>query len=396
MSRAPSPIVLPPAKRIPKLVSEYLTPPDTLFTFEFDTYDIDESFLLKNIVGHIFLRMMQDTDWRGGGEIGSTSSSSSSNICGLASPEHHGTLATFIHLVCNHYRNNPYHNFQHAVNVLHSTYILLHRAHYLPRIPPAFVFATLIAALCHDVDHPGNTNSYEIHSNSALAMLYNDNSVLENHHCHLTFTLLEQSGLKNVLLNTVGVDGYRACRQVIIACILGTDMSKHSELLRTFEAATALVPAAAAAAPAVGAGANDIRDDSDDGEEKGGSVFGTEEAVLLLKCVVHFADLSNGTKHFEAVHFWSTKISEEFWIQSLHEEQLGLPSLSFMKARDPLSMCVNELMFLRNHVLPMWEGWVRKCPDMHFLVEAIQRNIREWEALEQDYRHTHEIHSLTF
>ena len=34
--------------------------------------------------------------------------------------------------------------------------------------------AALIAAVLHDVDHPGKTNSYLVNSNSPLASLYND------------------------------------------------------------------------------------------------------------------------------------------------------------------------------------------------------------------------------
>jgi hypothetical protein len=34
----------------------------------------------------------------------------------------------------------------------------------------------LIAAICHDLDHDGFTNSFHIHSQSALAQQYNDKS----------------------------------------------------------------------------------------------------------------------------------------------------------------------------------------------------------------------------
>lgn len=41
------------------------------------------------------------------------------------------------------------------------------------------VLALMIASLCHDVDHPGNTNSFEINTSSELALIHNDLSVLE-------------------------------------------------------------------------------------------------------------------------------------------------------------------------------------------------------------------------
>ena len=36
------------------------------------------------------------------------------------------------------------------------------------------VVSSLIAAVVHDVDHPGKTNAYLINSGSKLALLYND------------------------------------------------------------------------------------------------------------------------------------------------------------------------------------------------------------------------------
>jgi len=53
------------------------------------------------------------------------------------------------------------------------------------------VLAILIAAAIHDVEHTGTTNSFHILSNSELALLYNDKSVLENHHLHTAFKLIQ-------------------------------------------------------------------------------------------------------------------------------------------------------------------------------------------------------------
>lgn len=42
------------------------------------------------------------------------------------------------------------------------------------------VFALFVASLCHDIDHRGTTNSYQVASNSVLASLYSsEGSVLE-------------------------------------------------------------------------------------------------------------------------------------------------------------------------------------------------------------------------
>jgi cAMP-specific phosphodiesterase 4 len=47
----------------------------------------------------------------------------------------------------------------------------------------------IIASAVHDVDHPGNNNPFEVATQSRLAILYNDKSVLENHHIATTFMI---------------------------------------------------------------------------------------------------------------------------------------------------------------------------------------------------------------
>jgi hypothetical protein len=98
-------------------------------------------------------------------------------------------LLAFAGEVMLHYKDNPYHNFTHAVQVLWSTHVLLH-GEAGARLGPQTRLALLISALCHDLDHPGHTNGFEIATGSDLAMLYSDDSVLERHHAALTFHLM--------------------------------------------------------------------------------------------------------------------------------------------------------------------------------------------------------------
>ena len=48
----------------------------------------------------------------------------------------------------------------------------------------------LLAAAIHDFDHPGFTNSFLIATGDPLAILYNDRSVLENHHVASAWKLM--------------------------------------------------------------------------------------------------------------------------------------------------------------------------------------------------------------
>ncbi len=45
--------------------------------------------------------------------------------------------------------------------------------------------------MCHDVEHTGHNNAFEVSSSSELALTYHDVSVLENHHAAVSFKLLK-------------------------------------------------------------------------------------------------------------------------------------------------------------------------------------------------------------
>ena len=49
----------------------------------------------------------------------------------------------------------------------------------------------LFAAAVHDFEHTGTTNNFHVQTKSRLAMIYNDRSVLENHHLSVAFRLLQ-------------------------------------------------------------------------------------------------------------------------------------------------------------------------------------------------------------
>jgi hypothetical protein len=77
----------------------------------------------------------------------------------------------------------------------------------------------LLAAMCHDLEHPGLTNAYQVKTRSPLALRYHDSSVLENHHACVGFTLLERAGL---LVRLSGGE-YGEVRKSFVAAILATD-----------------------------------------------------------------------------------------------------------------------------------------------------------------------------
>jgi hypothetical protein len=64
---------------------------------------------------------------------------------------------------------------------------------------------------------------------SELALMYNDESVLENHHLAVAFKLLQNEGC-DIFVN-LGKKQRQTLRKMVIDMVLSTDMSKHMSLL---------------------------------------------------------------------------------------------------------------------------------------------------------------------
>ena len=92
---------------------------------------------------------------------------------------------------------------------------------------------------------------------------------MENHHCRLTFDLLEDSGL----LDPLPPDAVRGLRATMIEAILATDISRHSALLEQLRAR---------AETGIKAGA---------GGDAGRALPPQEERTLLVAAALHAADL---------------------------------------------------------------------------------------------------------
>ena len=66
----------------------------------------------------------------------------------------------FLRLVRSLYIHNDYHNYQHAVDVLQSTFFILTTGSFVEKSCDLEVFSLLLASYCHDIRHPGCSNQF--------------------------------------------------------------------------------------------------------------------------------------------------------------------------------------------------------------------------------------------
>lgn len=115
-------------------------------------------------------------------------------------------LVNYLRRVEEHYQSaNPYHNSTHAADVVQSINVLLAS----PALDGVFtdleVLAALFASAIHDVDHPGFTNHFLVNTGHQLAIMYNDESVLEHHHLAVAFQLLQVPSFLSLSLSGKGM-----------------------------------------------------------------------------------------------------------------------------------------------------------------------------------------------
>jgi len=134
---------------------------------------------------------------------------------------------------------NPYHNFAHACDVTQMVFHLLSEAStsrstlMASLLTPLHELCLLVAALCHDLEHPGTSNAFQANVVSELAVLYNDQSPLENHHSACGFRILLSEDTN--IFKGLSAEQWAFARKAISHVILHTDMSKHAALLHSFQ-----------------------------------------------------------------------------------------------------------------------------------------------------------------
>lgn len=279
------------------------------------------------------------------------------------------------------YKRVPYHNFHHAFCVLQFTLALLSHceADDQALLPPREVFTVLLTALCHDVNHPGTNNAFQIKSKSPLATRYNDSSVLENHHAALTFAMIRSDGGCNVFEHWPEEETQRA-RHILVDSILGTDMAVHGKLVEELEGRARRmrcqqgpVDECAAASPddPVGTKASTI---------KAYDLSAPADRVHFYRILIHAADIANTVRPFATSFPLALAVCEELASQARMEQELGLDVTQFMLFPTAESVCRGEVGFITRVARPYWVLLGELYPGFAGLVQVADSNAERWQA----------------
>ncbi|XP_053728749.1 cGMP-inhibited 3',5'-cyclic phosphodiesterase 3A-like isoform X1 [Synchiropus splendidus] len=278
----------------------------------------------------------------------------------------------YFHALENGYRDIPYHNRIHATDVLHAVwYLTTQPVPGLPRlltdnglhtdsngitpgatgfltskmtpvleegfstlsalIPGLELMALYVAAAMHDYDHPGRTNAFLVATSAPQALLYNDRSVLENHHAASAWNLFMSRPEFNFLVNLEHVE-FKRFRFLVIEAILATDLKKHFDFLAEFNAK--------------------VGDDGVNGIDWSNE----NDRLLVCQMCIKLADVNGPLKCKELHLQWTEGIVNEFYEQGDEEASLGLPISPFMDRSAPQLAKLQE-SFITHIVGPLCSSY---------------------------------------
>ncbi|XP_055335468.1 cGMP-inhibited 3',5'-cyclic phosphodiesterase 3A-like isoform X3 [Paramacrobiotus metropolitanus] len=286
----------------------------------------------------------------------------------------------YFHTLEMGYRDKPYHNRIHAADVLHGVYFLSSQPipgfiqipwHDTPKVPktrpnsadvsagdalpnlrlqyangsaendiygimgcnlpPLELMALYAAAAMHDYDHPGRTNAFLVATNAPQAVLYNDRSVLENHHAAAAWRLLLCKPEFNWLCHLEKAE-WKRFRYLVIEAVLATDLKRHFEIIAEFNSKAS--------------------DDDAPGLDW------TNETDRLMACqmCIKLADINGPCKRKDLHLQWTYRITEEFFEQGDEEASLGLPISPYMDRNNPQLARLQE-SFINHLVAPLCNAY---------------------------------------
>eukprot|EP00929_Paragymnodinium_shiwhaense_P001806 TRINITY_DN102015_c0_g1_i1.p1 TRINITY_DN102015_c0_g1~~TRINITY_DN102015_c0_g1_i1.p1 ORF type:complete len:931 (-),score=177.56 TRINITY_DN102015_c0_g1_i1:206-2998(-) len=289
------------------------------------------------------------------------------------------TLQRFVAGCEKEYLPNPFHNFAHAADVCHGTWRMMRLIGSDAFLTELESFALMIAAVGHDLGHPGVNNPFLIEVGHTLALQYNDKSPCENMHCAKLYNVIASP--ENNVFKDLSKEQYKDVRKCIVEGILHTDMISHGAMvkdlqmmyqmnLEVFTEKPVAAEVSTVAPPAVAG--------TEMPECLGMEIFSeSENKVTIINCILHAADVSNPCRAWDVTHSWAQTCLEEFFAQGDQEKMLGIP-VQFLNDRDKLNRPNSQIGFIEFMIAPFFAAQIRLFHGMHQYGDHLGANIQTW------------------
>ncbi|KAG9104565.1 3',5'-cyclic-nucleotide phosphodiesterase [Ceratobasidium sp. 370] len=282
------------------------------------------------------------------------------------------------------------------------------------------VFALLLAAVGHDVGHPGLSNAFMTNADTPLSRVFDHKSSLEQLHCALLLRLMHKHGMGHLLsswptpanhrpgipksngsgldlgggldgtntnglglgIGRIGLVSYasspglaatyqthhfarqpRGFRWLLVQTVLATDMSVHFKWLDAFKTWDASGPSKGA-------------------EFRQGIVGLTEDEERLMICqaLIKCGDISNPTRPHAVSEHWSKVLLEEWACQANFEQELDLPVtvVNVDVSNGAKQQAQGQVNFIDLFTQPLFNVTASVIPELRPITEQCALNRKLW------------------
>ncbi|NXO16414.1 PDE6C phosphodiesterase, partial [Oriolus oriolus] len=275
-------------------------------------------------------------------------------------------LTRWMYTVRKGYRDITYHNWRHGFNVGQTMFTLLMTGKIKKYYTDLEAFAMVAAAFCHDIDHRGTNNLYQMKSAAPLAKLHGS-SILERHHLEYSKTLLQDESL-NIFQN-LNKRQYETVLHLFEVAIIATDLALYFKKRTMFQKIVDAIE----------------KMETEEQAIKYISIDPTKKEVIMAMMMTG-CDLSAITKPWEVQSKVALMVANEFWEQGDLErtvlQQQPIPMMDRNKGDELPKLQVGFIDFVCTFVYKEFSRFHKEITPMF---DGLQNNRVEWKTRADEY-----------
>ncbi|OHT02203.1 3'5'-cyclic nucleotide phosphodiesterase family protein [Tritrichomonas foetus] len=258
----------------------------------------------------------------------------------------------FIFTISSTYNNVPYHNWTHACDVSQYVFYEITKAGLLTTFTAFEIFGLMTAAVCHDANHEGFNNIFNVKAETPFGILFKDKSVMEMHHITVSIPILTRDDIN--LFHSLNSEETKKMWNLFINLILATDMANHFALVKNCQGQL---------------------------DEGKWNLEDPANRLLALQLLLKVADISNVSRPFELADKWCDILNNEFFRQGDLEKETGIGLTSPLNDRENSDKPKSQIGFYNFICLPLYQAVARAFPPLQANVDSINSNLAVWKSM---------------
>ncbi|KAI9564201.1 hypothetical protein GHT06_007939 [Daphnia sinensis] len=265
-------------------------------------------------------------------------------------------LCRWLLSVKKNYRNVTYHNWRHAFNVAQMMFAIVTGTQWWKVLGEIEVLSLIMACLCHDLDHRGTNNSFQVKASSPLAQLYTT-STMERHHFDQCLMILNSQGCQ--ILGNVSSEEYEKIVKVLEEAILSTDLAVYFGKRGAFFQLVAT---------------------------RSYDWWQESHRELLRGMMMTACDVAAITKPWEVQWKVADLVANEFFEQGdIERTELKITPIDMMNREKKDQLPAMQVGFIDSICLPVYDAFSAVDEKLTPLLDGVHSNRKNWQALAESY-----------